>query len=83
MVNKKTKVLSEKQATLLMPSSAQILLTVRTKSLCLVGTLVLLNRKADDVQIDKPLPASAGTRSAAPIATVDCKQCKHVHCLST
>lgn len=83
MVNKKTQVLSEKQATLLMPSSAKILLTVHTKSLCLVGMQVLLICKADDFQIDKPLPASAGARSTAPTAAVDCKRCKPVHCLST
>lgn len=46
--------LSEKQATLLMPSSAKILLTVSTQSLCLVGILGLLICKADDFQIAKP-----------------------------
>lgn len=53
MVNKKTKVLPEKQATLLMASSAK--LSLGTDGLCLVGMLVLIICEADDFQIDQPL----------------------------
>lgn len=52
--SREDKVLSAKQAMLLMASSAQIPLTLSTKSPRPVGMLVLITCKVGDFQIDKP-----------------------------